>query len=88
MEENLADPAVLARLLREAGFQPEALLASAASDDTRAVYERNRLEAIAAGVFGSPSYILDGEVFWGQDRLDLLEDALASARAPFSPTPP
>jgi 2-hydroxychromene-2-carboxylate isomerase len=36
-------------------------------------------------VFGSPAYVLDGEVFWGQDRLDLLDDALASGRAPFKP---
>ena len=42
------------------------------------------MEAIEAGVFGSPAYVLEGEVFWGQDRLDLLEDALASGRAPFT----
>ena len=36
-----------------------------------------------ADVFGSPGYVLDGEVFWGQDRLELLEDALKSGRAPY-----
>jgi 2-hydroxychromene-2-carboxylate isomerase len=40
---------------------------------------------LAGGVFGSPSYVLDGEIFWGQDRLDLLDDALTSNRAPFKP---
>jgi 2-hydroxychromene-2-carboxylate isomerase len=35
-------------------------------------------------VFGSPAYVLDGEVFWGQDRIDLLEDALKSGRSPYS----
>ena len=40
-------------------------------------------DAIAAGVIGSPSYVRDGEVFWGQDRLDLLADALKSQRQPF-----
>ena len=39
--------------------------------------------AVEAGVFGAPSYVLDGEVFWGQDRLDLLDAALASGRAPY-----
>ncbi len=33
---------------------------------------------IARGVFGSPSYVFDGEVFWGQDRLDFLDRALAA----------
>ncbi len=41
--------------------------------------------ALEAGVFGSPSYVLDGEVFWGQDRLELLDAALMSGRKPFSP---
>jgi len=82
-QQNLADATVLADLLREAGFDPEAILASANSEATRAAYERNRLDAIEAGAFGSPCYVLNGEVFWGQDRLDLLDDALASGRAPF-----
>jgi 2-hydroxychromene-2-carboxylate isomerase len=83
-QENLADAAVLLPLLREAGFNPETVLAKADSEEIRAAYERNRLEAVAIGVFGAPSYVLDGEIFWGQDRLDLLDDALASGRQPFS----
>ena len=83
-ERDLTDPGTLGALLREAGFDAEAMLASARSDAIRATYERNRLEAIEAGVFGSPAYVLDGEVFWGQDRIDLLDDALASGRAPFT----
>ena len=43
-----------------------------------AVYEQNRQDALAADVFGSPAYVLDGEVFWGQDRIELLADALKS----------
>ena len=39
---------------------------------------------LAADVFGSPVYVLDGEVFWGQDRIELLSDALKSSRAPYS----
>ncbi len=82
-QKNLADAAVLAELLRVAGFDPRGVLVNAGSAKTAAAYERNRLDAVEAGVFGSPSYGLDGEVFWGQDRLELLEDALASGRAPF-----
>jgi 2-hydroxychromene-2-carboxylate isomerase len=83
-QENLADSAVLSRLLIEAGFDAQTILAEANSDSIRTAYERNRLEAVEIGVFGAPCYVLDGEIFWGQDRLDLLEDALASRRAPFS----
>ena len=82
-QRNLADPAILAGVLREAGADPGAVLAEAGRPEIRAAYEANRLAAIAIGVFGSPSYVLDGEVFWGQDRLDLLDDALASSRTPF-----
>jgi len=48
-----------------------------------AAYEQNRQDALAADVFGSPVYVLDGEVFWGQDRIELLADALKSGRAPY-----
>jgi 2-hydroxychromene-2-carboxylate isomerase len=82
-QQNLADPAVLTAVLRETRFDPRSTLANAGSEETRAAYERNRVEAIETGAFGSPCYVLDGEVFWGQDRLDLLDDALASGRAPF-----
>lgn len=86
-EDNLADRAVLARLLGDAGFNSEKILAQANSEAIGAVYERNRHEAVAAGVFGAPSYILDGEIFWGQDRLELLDDALTSGRPHFSTNP-
>lgn len=82
-QENLGDAQALAALLRQSGFDAAAILAAADAPEARAAYERNRVEAIAAGVFGSPSYVLGGEVFWGQDRLDLLDDALASGRPPF-----
>ena len=52
-------------------------------DAISAVYEQNRQDALAADVFGSPVYVLDGEVFWGQDRIELLADALKSGRAPY-----
>jgi 2-hydroxychromene-2-carboxylate isomerase len=47
---------------------------------SQAVHERYDTDsqmAIEAGVFGAPSYVIDGEVFWGQDRLDFVERRLA-----------
>ena len=86
-EENLGDRATLARLIGEAGFDAEAILRAADSAAIGAAYDRNRFDAIALGVFGSPCYVLAGEVFWGQDRLELLDDALTSGRPPYSATP-
>ena len=86
-EENLADANVLAHHLREAGFDPSVILTGANSSAIRAAYESNRLEAIRIGVFGAPCYVLDGEIFWGQDRLDLLADALESGRGAFAAQP-
>ncbi|HEY0438598.1 MAG TPA: DsbA family protein, partial [Xanthobacteraceae bacterium] len=47
----------------------------------RAIYEQNYQDAVAADAVGSPVYVRDGEAFWGQDRLDLFEDAVKSGRA-------
>jgi 2-hydroxychromene-2-carboxylate isomerase len=55
----------------------------AGSAEIAAIYAANRQAALAADVFGSPSYVLDGEVFWGQDRIELLADALETGRAPY-----
>ncbi|HEY0331234.1 MAG TPA: 2-hydroxychromene-2-carboxylate isomerase [Rhodopseudomonas sp.] len=82
-ELDLADPATLIRLADAAGLPGEALVQRAETAAVGAVYEQNRQDAIAADVFGSPAYVLNGEVFWGQDRIELLADALKSGRAPF-----
>jgi 2-hydroxychromene-2-carboxylate isomerase len=44
----------------------------------RARYEEHTRQAIDAGVFGAPSYVIGGEIFWGQDRLDFVERSLFS----------
>jgi 2-hydroxychromene-2-carboxylate isomerase len=82
-ELNLADPATLARLADDSGLAGGQLVERADSDDVSAAYEQNRQDALAADVFGSPVYVLDGEVFWGQDRIELLADALKSGRPPY-----
>jgi len=83
-ELNLADPPVIAKLADEAGLPGKKLVERSASEDISAAYEQNRQDAITADVFGSPVYVLEGEVFWGQDRIELLADALKSGRKPYS----
>lgn len=82
-EENLADAAVLTRLADEAGLPGKQLVERSPSAEITAKYEQNQKDAQAGDVFGSPAYVLNGEVFWGQDRIELLDDALKSKRAAF-----
>jgi 2-hydroxychromene-2-carboxylate isomerase len=80
---NLADPETLVKLADQSRLPGKQLAERSVSDEISAVYEQNRQDALAADVFGSPAYVLDGEVFWGQDRIELLADALKSGRAPY-----
>ena len=80
---NLADADVLVRLADDSSLPGTALVERSASEDISATYEKNRQDALAVDVFGSPAYVLDGEAFWGQDRIELLADALKSGRAPY-----
>jgi len=75
-ERNIADEKVLAELLAELGL-PSALLAQSHNQAVHERYEADTQAAIDAGVFGAPSYVVNGEIFWGQDRLDFVERALA-----------
>lgn len=77
-EESLADAAVMAAAAQRAGLDVAALRANGPPDaELDALYEQFTQDALKAGVFGAPSYVLpSGEVFWGQDRLELLERAL------------
>jgi carboxymethylenebutenolidase len=75
-DRNIADESVLAALLAECGLPP-ARLEDAHSQAVHERYEIDTQEAIDAGVFGAPSYVIDGEIFWGQDRLDFVQRRLA-----------
>jgi 2-hydroxychromene-2-carboxylate isomerase len=74
-QRDIADPAVLRALLAEAGLDA-ALLDHAASPEVDAAYRAHTQWALDAGVFGSPTYVIDGEIYWGQDRLDFVERRL------------
>jgi carboxymethylenebutenolidase len=75
-ERNMADDKVLAELLSEQGL-PGQWMEASRSQAVQERYESDTQSAIDAGVFGAPSYVVDGEIFWGQDRLDFVERALA-----------
>ncbi len=74
-QRNIADEPTLAALLAEADL-PAARLDDAHSQATHERYEAYTQQAIDAGVFGAPSYVIDGEIFWGQDRLDFVDRRL------------
>lgn len=76
-ERNIADEKVLAELLAEQGLDARRL-EQAYSQAARERYEAYTQQAIDAGVFGAPSYVIQGEIFWGQDRLDFVERKLKS----------
>jgi 2-hydroxychromene-2-carboxylate isomerase len=73
---NLGDAAVLAQLLRGAGFDAEALLALTQHAEVKARLVANTEEAVARGVFGAPTMFVGEQMFFGQDRLDFVREAL------------
>jgi 2-hydroxychromene-2-carboxylate isomerase len=75
-DADLSDAPTLARLAGELGLDGEALLALANSHKVLAQYEANTREAVERSVFGSPTYFVDGDMFYGQDRLEMVERAL------------
>ena len=75
-ERNLAEAGELAATLAALNL-PAQRLDDARAPAVQARYEANTQRAIDAGVFGAPSYVVDGELFWGQDRLDFLRRRLA-----------
>jgi 2-hydroxychromene-2-carboxylate isomerase len=82
-ERDIADRQVLADKLVAAGHDAESILQAADGEAVQRIYAANTAEAIRINAIGSPTYVLNGEVFWGQDRLDLLADALDSGRAAY-----
>ncbi|UPK01329.1 2-hydroxychromene-2-carboxylate isomerase [Bradyrhizobium sp. 170] len=80
-ERDISDLAELRRILLEQGLDADGLLTAAEAPEIEIQYRRFTDEAVKAGVFGSPSYVFNNELFWGQDRLSMLEDTIAGAAA-------
>jgi 2-hydroxychromene-2-carboxylate isomerase len=76
-ERDIAEPVTLASCAAAAAFDPAAIATRAQAPEIAARYEAFTHEAIDAQVFGAPWYVVDGEPFWGQDRLDFLARKLA-----------
>jgi len=70
-QRNIGDDATRRAIVAEAGL-PDDLLARAAVPEIAQRYAAYTQQALDAGVFGAPSYVIDGEIFWGQDRLDFV----------------
>lgn len=77
---NIADPPTLKEIVASVGLDAEATLKRATQPDIAATREQDTERAIALNVFGAPTYVIDGELFWGQDRLDFVERKLAGAK--------
>lgn len=76
-ERNVADAETLAVIAGEQGLDAAALALGAAAADIAARYDALTQEAIGRQVFGAPTYLYRDQPFWGQDRLDFLDRALA-----------
>lgn len=77
--KNLGDPTVLAAVLEGAGFDPAAVQALAADTEVKEALKAATEEAVRRGVFGAPTCFVGTEMFFGQDRLDFVEEALRPA---------
>lgn len=82
-DADLADRGTLARIAESVDLEPEPMLKAALSDEIQLIYQSNTDEAIKRSVFGSPTYFIDGDMFYGQDRLEMVERAL---RQPYAPS--
>jgi 2-hydroxychromene-2-carboxylate isomerase len=76
-DKNISDDDTLAQIASGCGFDGRMLVKSSQTAGVQEQYNRNTDDAMAASVFGAPWYVVDGESFWGQDRLDFVERALA-----------
>jgi 2-hydroxychromene-2-carboxylate isomerase len=74
---DMNDPQVVAAVLREAGFDPVALLAHAGDPQVKDRLKQATQDAVARGVFGAPTFFVDGQMYWGQDRLEFVKEALS-----------
>jgi len=74
---NLNDPVVAAKALVDAGFDPAEVMALAADAEVKAALRATTEEAVARGAFGAPTMFVGDAMFFGQDRLDFVREALA-----------
>ncbi len=76
---DLNDPGIVAQTLAAAGFEPQAFGQLIADDEVKSTLRKTTEEAVARGVFGAPTMFVGQQMFFGQDRLDFVAEALATA---------
>ena len=76
MDKDISDHNILQEICEKLNLNFEDMKKLALTDDVNLEYQKNSKDAVDNDVFGSPSYVLNNEIFWGQDRLDYLEDVL------------
>jgi 2-hydroxychromene-2-carboxylate isomerase len=74
---NMNDPATVGVALQKAGFDPQKLMTLANDQATKDALKASTTEAVSRGVFGAPTFFIGDQMFWGQDRLDFVKEALA-----------
>jgi 2-hydroxychromene-2-carboxylate isomerase len=74
---NMGEPATVGAVLAQAGFDPAALLALANEQAVKDRLKAATQEAVARGVFGAPTFFVGDQMFWGQDRIEWVREALA-----------
>ena len=72
-EEDVSEPSVLKSAIERSGGDATELLSVASQPHVQNIFSENSERAVTKGVFGVPSYVVGEEVFWGQDRLDILD---------------
>ncbi|WP_332824868.1 2-hydroxychromene-2-carboxylate isomerase [Ramlibacter sp.] len=74
--KNMNDPATVAEVLKQAGFDAEKLMALASDPAVKDQLKVQTQDAVSRGVFGAPTFFVNNQMFWGQDRLDFIKEAL------------
>ncbi|WP_223532714.1 2-hydroxychromene-2-carboxylate isomerase [Pseudomonas sp. BF-R-30] len=74
---SLDEPATVAAVLSENAFDPQEVLALTADEEVKALLKDNTEKAVQRGVFGAPSMFVDNQLYFGQDRLDFVLEALS-----------
>jgi 2-hydroxychromene-2-carboxylate isomerase len=76
-KKNMGDPAVIAETLAQIGLDPAAFMAMIGDDEIKAALVKNTEEAVSRGVFGAPTFFVGDQMFFGQDRMMFVKEALA-----------
>ena len=73
---NMNEPSVVGTVLKEAGFEPPQIIGLTSDPEVKEQLKKISQQAVARGVFGAPTFFVGDQMFWGQDRLDFVKEAL------------